>query len=328
MSLVVMKFGGSSVATAESRAAAISHIKKELELGNQVVVVVSAMGRRGDPYATDTLLSLVKGSDPLMKDLVSSCGETISACVFADELIENGVPAKPFTGESAHILTDGTFGKASVTAIETEPIRETLAQGIVPVITGFQGRTSEGETTTLGRGGSDTSAALIGGYLQADVVDIYTDVPGIARADPRIVPGAAFMDSISQHDMKTLAEWGSLVIHPKAIQAAIDFDVPLLRVRSTFDDEPGTAIGREDTNGFAGIAVLKDPVNIPEDELDFVKQLPDDYTVITAVCHDGTEPELCEEMPVMRRGDVLHIGVAKAKTAETANKPYNKYIGG
>ena len=278
--------------------------------------------------STDTLLSLVKGSDPLMKDLVSSCGETISACVFADELIENGVPAKPFTGESAHILTDGTFGKASVTAIETEPIRETLAQGIVPVITGFQGRTSEGETTTLGRGGSDTSAALIGGYLQADVVDIYTDVPGIARADPRIVPGAAFMDSISQHDMKTLAEWGSLVIHPKAIQAAIDFDVPLLRVRSTFDDEPGTAIGREDTNGFAGIAVLKDPVNIPEDELDFVKQLPDDYTVITAVCHDGTEPELCEEMPVMRRGDVLHIGVAKAKTAETANKLYNKYIGG
>ena len=314
MSLVVMKFGGSSVATAESRAAAISHIKKELELGNQVVVVVSAMGRRGDPYATDTLLSLVKGSDPLMKDLVSSCGETISACVFADELIENGVPAKPFTGESAHILTDGTFGKASVTAIETEPIRETLAQGIVPVITGFQGRTSEGETTTLGRGGSDTSAALIGGYLQADVVDIYTDVPGIARADPRIVPGAAFMDSISQHDMKTLAEWGSLVIQ--------------FILSPVFRPMPGTAIGREDTNGFAGIAVLKDPVNIPEDELDFVKQLPDDYTVITAVCHDGTEPELCEEMPVMRRGDVLHIGVAKAKTAETANKLYNKYIGG
>lgn len=328
MALIVMKFGGSSVATAESRAAAIGHVKKELQQGNQPVVVVSAMGRRGDPYATDTLLSLVQGSDPMMKDLVSSCGETISACVFADELIRNGIPARPFTGESAHILTDGLFGKASVTAIDTKAIKDTLEQGIVPVITGFQGRTAEGETTTLGRGGSDTSAALIGGYLQADIVDIYTDVPGVAKADPRIVPGADFMDAISQQDMKTLAEWGSLVIHPKAIQAAIDFDVPLLRVRSTFDDELGTAIGKEDADGFAGIAVLKDPVNIPDDELGFIDQLPEDYTVITAVCHNGTEPEIDEDLPVMRNGDVLHIGVAKAKTAETAIKLYNEYLGG
>lgn len=323
-----MKFGGSSVATSESRAAAINHIKDELQQGNKVVVVVSAMGRRGDPYATDTLLSLVKGSDQMMRDLVSSCGETISACVFADELTQSGVPARPFTGESAHILTDNVFGKASVTAMDTELIRETLEQGIVPVITGFQGRTPEGETTTLGRGGSDTSAALIGGYLHADVVDIYTDVPGIARADPRIVPEAAFMDSISQQDMKTLAEWGSLVIHPKAVQAAIDFNVPLLRVRSTFDNKPGTAIGREDTPGFAGIAVLKDPVNVPDDDLGFIQALPEDYTVITAVCHDGKEPELSEDIPVMRRGDVLHLAVSSAKTAETAIKLYNEYIGG
>lgn len=328
MSMVVMKFGGSSVATPESRAAAIGHVKEELRKGNKIVVVVSAMGRRGDPYATDTLLSLVKGSDPLMKDLVSSCGETISACVFADELIQNGVPARPFTGESAHIITDGVFGKASVTAMDTEAILETIEQGIVPVITGFQGRTSEGETTTLGRGGSDTSAALIGGYLHADIVDIYTDVPGVARADPRIVPKAAFMDEISQEDMKTLAEWGSLVIHPKAVQAAIDFEVPLLRVRSTFDNDPGTAIGRNNTPGFAGIAVLKDPVNVPEDELDFVRQLPEDYTVITAVCHDGKTPKLPDDIPVCRQGDVLHLAVSKNKTAETAIKLYNEYTGG
>lgn len=328
MSLVVLKFGGSSVATPESRAAAIDHIKKELELGNQAAVVVSAMGRRGAPYATDTLLSLVKGSEPLTKDLISSCGETISACVFADELIQNGIPARPFTGESAHIQTDGTFGKASVTAMDTEAVKESLAEGIVPVITGFQGRTPEGETTTLGRGGSDTSAAIIGGYLQADVVDIYTDVPGVAKADPRIVPGAEFVDYISQQDMKTLAEWGSLVIHPKAVQAAIDFEVPLLRVRSTFDDDPGTAIGNAETPGFAGIAVLKDPVNVPEEDLGFVQQLPEDYTVITAICHDGTEPELSGDLPVLRHGDVIHIGVEKAKTAETANKLYNVYVGG
>ncbi len=328
MSLVVMKFGGSSVATPESRAAAIGHIKNELQQGNQIVVVVSAMGRRGDPYATDTLLSLVKGSDPLMRDLVSSCGETISACVFADELIRNGIPAKPFTGESAHILTNGDFGKASVIEINTESIKETVKQGIVPVITGFQGRTSEGETTTLGRGGSDTSAAVLGGYLGADIVDIYTDVPGIARADPHIVPGAEFMDSISQEDMKTLAEWGSLVIHPKAVQAAIDFNVPLLRVRSTFDDLPGTSIGKENTHGFAGIAVLKDPVNVPVEDIDFVRHLPEDSTVITAVCHGGVEPDLSDDIPVLKRGDVIHMAVAKSKTAETAIKLYKDYVGG
>lgn len=327
MALVVMKFGGSSVATSESRAAAIGHIKSELEQGNQVAVVVSAMGRRGDPYATDTLLSLVKGSDPMMRDLVSSCGETISACVFADEMIRNGIPARPFTGESAHIQTDGVFGKASVTAMDTEILRDTLEKGIVPVITGFQGRTPEGETTTLGRGGSDTSAALIGGYLHADIVDIYTDVPGVARADPRIVPEATFMESISQQDMKTLAEWGSLVIHPKAVQAAMDFNVPLLRVRSTFDDRTGTAICRDDTTGFAGIAVLKDPVNIPDDERYFVDQIPEDYSVITAICHDGTAPELTEDIPVARHGDVIHLAVPKTKIAETAIKLYNDYTG-
>ena len=328
MGLVVMKFGGSSVATSESRAAAIGHIRKELQQGNQVVIVVSAMGRKGAPYATDTLLSLVKGTDPLMKDLVSSCGETISACVFADELNQKGIPARPFTGESAHILTDSVFGKASVTSMDTEPISEALSQGIVPVITGFQGRTTDGETTTLGRGGSDTSAALIGGYLGADIVDIYTDVPGVARADPRIVPDAEFMDSISQEDMKILAEWGSLVIHPKAVQAAIDFEVPLLRVRSTFDDTLGTAIGREDTPGFAGIAVLKDPVNVPDEDQEFIRQLPEDSTVITAICHGGKEPYLPEDTPVLRRGDVIHMAVSKPKTAETAIKLYKEYIGG
>ncbi len=327
MSLVVMKFGGSSVATAESRAKAIEHIKEELQNGNRVAVVVSAMGRKGAPYATDTLLSLQKGSDLLIKDLLASCGETISACIFSDEMNESGIPAKPFTGESAHILTDDGFGKANVAFIDTKPIKDAMDKGIIPVITGFQGRTFEGETTTLGRGGSDTSAALIGGYLGADVVDIYTDVPGIARADPRIVPGAEFMDSISQEDMRTLAEWGSLVIHPKAVQAAIDFNVPLLRVRSTFDDLPGTAIGRERSQGFAGIAVLKDPVNIPEEDIDFVRGLPEDSTVITAVCHSGKEPELPCDIPVMKKGDITHFAVPKAKVPEAAALLYRELMG-
>jgi aspartate kinase len=326
MSLIVMKFGGTSVATAESRRSAIDHVKAELRSGNRAVVVVSAMGRKGAPYATDTLLGLLQGEDPLVKDQLISCGETISACVFADELARSGVPARPFTGESARIVTDAVFGGASVTGMDVGPLTEALAQGLVPVVTGFQGRTPERFTTTLGRGGSDTSAVIIGGYLKADVVDIYTDVPGVAKADPRIVPQAAFMDSISQEDMLLLAQWGSGVIHPKAVQAAMDFRVPLLRVRSTFDDKPGTAIGTASAPGLAGIAVLKDLGKVPEEGRAFADSLPGDSAVVTVVYHGSVVPvlEAAGFCPVKTDGDVVHIGGPCEEIGEIAGKIYRK----
>lgn len=311
MSLIVMKFGGTSVATAESRAAAIGHVKAELQSGNRVVVVVSAMGRKGAPYATDTLLSLLRGEDLLVKDQLISCGETISACVFADELVQSGVKARPFTGESARILTDDVFGSASVTDMDPGPLNEALDSGVVPVVTGFQGRTPDRFTTTLGRGGSDTSAVLIGGYLKADVVDIYTDVPGVAKADPRIVPDAAFMDTISQRDMLTLAQWGSGVIHPKAVQAAMDFRIPLLRIRSTFDDKIGTAIGTDETPGLAGIAVLMETDKIPEAGRTFVRTLPAGRSIMTLIYHGDASIVLrtVAGYPLNVEEDVFHIGI-------------------
>lgn len=326
MSLIVMKFGGTSVATAESRRAAIEHVRSELRSGNQAVVVVSAMGRKGAPYATDTLLGLLQGDDPLVRDQLISCGETISACVFADELTRSGVAARPFTGESARITTDDVFGSAAVTGMDVGPLTEALKQGIVPVVTGFQGRTADRFTTTLGRGGSDTSAVVIGGYLKADVVDIYTDVPGVAKADPRIVPEAAFMSAISQRDMLTLAQWGSGVIHPKAVQAAMDFRVPLLRVRSTFDNEPGTAIGSRADPGLAGIAVLKDLTKVPEEGRDFAGKLPADSAVVTVVYHGSVVPvlEAADACSAAVNGDVVHIGVPREQIGDIAGRIYQR----
>lgn len=326
MSLIVMKFGGTSVSTAENRSAAITHVREELRSGNQVVVVVSAMGRKGMPYATDTLLSLLRGENLLVKDQLISCGETISACVFADELSRHGIAARPFTGESARIVTDDAFGSAAVMDMDVGPLAETLATGIVPVVTGFQGRTSNGFATTLGRGGSDTSAVLIGGYLKADVVDIYTDVPGVAKADPRIVPDAAFMDTISQWDMLTLAQWGSRVIHPKAVQAAMDFCIPLLRVRPTFDDKIGTDIGTDETPGLAGIAVLMETDKIPEAGRMFAGTLPAGSAIVTVVYHGEASivRRAVAGYPVNVEGDVFHIGIPQEDAQKETNRIYQE----
>jgi len=334
MSLVVMKFGGTSVASAENRAAAIGHIRAELEQGNRVVAVVSAMGRMGAPYATDTLLSLVgKDVDLLTRDLLVSCGETISACVFAHELARAGIPARPFTGEGAGIRTTAVHGSAEITGMDTANVVAALDAGLVPVITGFQGRTAEGMTTTIGRGGSDTSAVIIGGFLKADTVDIYTDVPGIAKTDPRIVPYAAFMDSISADDMLFLANWGASVIHPKAVAAGIRFGVPTLRVRSTFDDKPGTSIMSAcEGKGLLGVALVKRVTECSGGAYELggktYAQTDDGaLAVLTAVCYGAGEEQLAalgEKLPgVQICGEKIQAIVSMDDAADMTKAVYD-----
>lgn len=305
MALVIMKFGGTSVANAENRRAAIAHVRAELDKGNQAVAVVSAMGRKGAPYATDTLISLLEHNEDLLtRDLLISCGETISACVFANELTNSGIPARPFTAESAGIQTDDRFGSAEIVNMDAKNIRRALDTGIVPVITGFQGRTADGMTTTIGRGGSDTSAVIIGGYLGADAVDIYTDVNGIAKTDPRIVPYADFMEQVSSADMLTLASWGAGVIHPKAVSAGVKFQIPVLRVRSTFSFEEGTVIQRDyEGDGLTGVALLKniqanDAGDICLNGRYYAVKEKGDMAIVTALCHGVTEEQIktLEEM--------------------------------
>ena len=264
MAIIVQKFGGTSVATPQAREALLNHVKKCKDEGNDVVVVVSAMGRSGDPYATDTLIGLLENISPIIdpkkKDLLMSCGEIISCAILSHLLETNNIPAVPMTGFQAGILTNNNFTNSEVINIETTFIKKHLSDGKVVVIAGFQGATDTGEITTLGRGGSDTAAVAIGGYLQAQRVDIFTDVPGIAKIDPRVVATAPYLAAISYDDMYKLAYNGAKVIHPRAVMTAQNFNVPL-RVRSTFSQDLRTLISQESTkknHKIIGMALEKD----------------------------------------------------------------------
>ena len=158
------------------------------------------------------------------------------------------------------------------------------------------------------------------------MVDIYTDVPGVAKADPRIVPDAAFMDTISQRDMLTLAQWGSGVIHPKAVQAAMDFRIPLLRVRSTFDDKMGTAVGTDETPGLAGVAVLMETDKIPEAGRTFVRTLPAGSAIVTVIYHGDANHVLraAAGYPLNVEGDVFHIGILQEDAQKEIRRIYQE----
>jgi aspartate kinase len=240
--VVVMKFGGTSVATGAGRASLRARVRQRLDDGHLPVVVVSAMGRRGAPYATDTLLDLVDGcDDDYGRDLVASVGEIVSAAVCAHELSCDGIPARPFTGADAGIVTDGVAGGATIEEIYPALLLATLADGIVPVVAGFQGIGPDGLLTTLGRGGSDTTACALGVALEADEVEIYTDVDGVMTADPRVCDGAEVLERIGADELFQMARHGSRVVHTPAAELAMAAGLDL-RVRNTFTAEDGTLV--------------------------------------------------------------------------------------
>lgn len=245
MRILVQKFGGSSLTTADKRERAIAHIRRALDEGFRVCVVVSAMGRKGDPYATDTLLSLIRENGNALgkreTDMLMSCGEIISAATMASMLNAHGVTTTVLTGGQAGILTNNDFTNAQIATINPERIIRELEQDKVVIVTGFQGRTTEWDTTTLGRGGSDTSATALGVALHAEVVDIFTDVEGIMTADPRIVEEARPLSAITYTEICNMAYQGAKVLHPRAVEIAMQTNTPI-RVRSTFSDEEGTLV--------------------------------------------------------------------------------------
>ncbi len=245
MKIVVQKFGGTSVATAEGRARAMERIVAAKEQGYSPVVVVSAMGRRGEPYATDTLIDLVKtihnDIEPRELDLLVSCGEIISTVVMATSLKKMGHQAVALTGGQAGIFTDSNYGCAQILDIDPKPIMYHLSQGRIVIVAGFQGVCEDGSTTTLGRGGSDTTATALGAALKAEVVEIYTDVDGVMTTDPRLVPDAAILTDISYREICEMANQGAKVIHPRAIEAAMSGKVPIM-IKNTFSDAKGTLI--------------------------------------------------------------------------------------
>ena len=242
-SVVVMKFGGTSVATTEGRSAIARRVTEALELGKAPVVVVSAMGRAGAPYATDTLLGLLGDmpTDERERDLLASVGEIVSAVVVAHELRGAGIDAAAFTGPEAGIATDAVQGSASITEIHTGPLLAALEDGVVPVVCGFQGISEDGCITTLGRGGSDTTACALGVALAADEVEIYTDVDGVMTADPRACDGTEVLEVIRADELFQMARHGSRVVHTPAAELALSSGLAV-RVRNTYTDHPGTLV--------------------------------------------------------------------------------------
>jgi aspartate kinase len=245
MKIIVQKFGGTSVKDEESRKHAQRHVEKALADGYKVVVVVSAMGRKGDPYATDTLLSLVNGNlskiSKREQDLLLSCGESISSIVFTNMLLESGIHATSLTGAQAGFRTNNDHTNAKIIEMKCERLLRELEQSDVVVVAGFQGMEKNGDVTTIGRGGSDTSAAALGSALNADWIDIFTDVEGIMTADPRIAENARPLSVVTYTEVCNLAYQGAKVIHPRAVEIAMQAKVPI-RIRSTYSDKLGTLV--------------------------------------------------------------------------------------
>ncbi|HOJ78276.1 MAG TPA: aspartate kinase [Bacillota bacterium] len=261
MPIIVQKFGGTSVATQEKRDQVAKKVKNVLDQGYQVVVVVSAMGRLGEPYATDTLIKLARGIvnqiGPRELDLLMSCGEIISTVIMVQTLEKHGIKATAFTGGQAGIITEHDFNNARIKEIKPTAILKCLEEGRVAVVAGFQGVTADGEITTLGRGGSDTTGAALGVALKAEVVEIYTDVDGVMTADPRLVPQAKPLEVMTYQELCEMAHLGAKVVHPRAVEIAMEGRIPL-KIKSTFSDGEGTLI--TDGTPIGKIEIRKDRV--------------------------------------------------------------------
>jgi len=232
MRIVVQKYGGALLATPDGRLQAAAQIATARKDGAGVVAVASAIGREGDPYATDTLVTLVRDVgeeiEPRTLDLLLSTGEVISTALLSHTLSRAGCPAIALTGAQACILTTDEFNDARILSIDPAPTLRHLEQGMVVVVAGFQGVTKDGEITTLGRGGSDTTAVAMGAALPADLVEIYKDVEGIMTADPKVVPGARAIRSITYDEVSQMAALGARVLHPRAADIGREHNVRLV----------------------------------------------------------------------------------------------------
>ncbi|MEM8903812.1 MAG: aspartate kinase [Actinomycetota bacterium] len=246
MALVVQKYGGTSVGDPERIRAVADHIARTSRAGNDVVVAVSAMGK-----TTDELIRLageVTDSEippPREMDMLLTAGERISMSLLCMAVNDLGVEARSFTGSQAGILTDVVHGKAKILEVRADRIREAIADGAVAIVAGFQGMSTTREITTLGRGGTDTTAVAMAAALDADVCEIYTDVPGVFTADPRVCPSARMHSRVSFEEMLEMAATGGRVLNLRSVEFARNHDVPI-HVRSSFTWQPGTWVDRED----------------------------------------------------------------------------------
>ncbi|WP_026690586.1 aspartate kinase [Alteribacter aurantiacus] len=243
MATLVQKFGGTSVGDAAKIKRAAERVKRAKDEGHEVVTVVSAMGKSTDALV-DLAYQLSDDPDKREMDMLMSTGEQVTISLMVMALKEMGIDAVSLTGWQAGIRTEGIHQNARITNIETENLERHLSDGKVVIVAGFQGMTPEGEITTLGRGGSDTTAVALAAALNAESCTIFTDVTGVYTSDPRVVPKARQLKSISYDEMLELANLGAGVLHPRAVEFAKNYSIPLI-VRSSMVDQEGTVVEEE-----------------------------------------------------------------------------------
>ena len=241
--LIVQKYGGTSVGDVMRIKNVARRVVAEYHKGNQMVVVVSAMG-----HSTDHLVELSRqitdNPSPREMDMLLSTGEQVSIALLAMAIKNMGVEAISLTGPQAGIKTDMVYSKARIVAVDSDRMRSELASAKIIIVAGFQGVNDGGDSTTLGRGGSDTTAVVLAAALNADLCEIYTDVDGVYTTDPRVVTEARKLDFITYDEMLELAHLGAAVLHPRAVECAKLYNIPL-HVRCSFNDHPGTIVKEE-----------------------------------------------------------------------------------
>jgi aspartate kinase len=284
VALVVQKYGGSSVSDAESIKRVAKRIAQTKRAGHDVVVVVSAMGD-----TTDELIDLAQQVTPLPPqremDILLTAGERISMSLLAMAINSLGVKAKSFTGQQAGVITDAVHGKARIVDVVPHRIRETIERGQVAIVAGFQGVTqSTNDVTTLGRGGSDTTAVALAAGLDADVCEIYTDVDGIFTADPRIVPSARKIDRITYEEMLEMAASGAKVLALRCVEYGRRYGVPI-HVRSSFSGKEGTFVSADAYSATRPADAAPSSADLPEET---VMEDP----IISGVAHDRSEAKI------------------------------------
>jgi len=298
MALIVQKYGGTSVGSPEHIGNVADKVADWRKRGNDVVVVVSAMSGE-----TDRLLSLadaVAGVPPPRElDVLLATGEQVTIALLCMALDMRGIPARSYTGSQVHIRTDSAHNKARIRQIEDKHIHADLAEGRVVVVAGFQGADEHGNITTLGRGGSDTTAVAMAAALEADECQIYTDVDGVYTTDPRIEPNARKLDKITFEEMLEMASLGSKVLQIRSVEFAGKYNVPL-RVLSSFEEGEGTLISLEDENveqaTIAGIAFTRDEAQLT------IAGVPDKPGVASLILGPVTEANIEIDMIVQNIG--------------------------
>ncbi|MEH2052403.1 aspartate kinase [Nostoc sp.] len=344
MALIVQKYGGTSVGSVERIQAVAQRIYKTVKTGNSIVVVVSAMGK-----TTDGLVKLATEISPNPNrremDMLLSTGEQVTIALLSMALQELGQPAISMTGAQVGIVTEAEYSRARILHIETTRLTRHINEGKVVVVAGFQGISSAGEMeiTTLGRGGSDTSAVAIAAALRANFCEIYTDVPGILTTDPRLVAEAQLMDAITCDEMLELASLGAKVLHPRAVEIARNYGVPLV-VRSSWTDQPGTWVTSAKPQGRSLINLeIARPVDAVEFDTDQAKvallRVPDkpgvaarlfgeisrqkvDVDLIIQSVHEGNSNDIAftVTMPILKRAEAVATAIAPALRSQSNPK--------